>query len=52
LHERSGDGDRSFQGIRDRLVADLVADSGEQAMRRPGQILAGVEDVSADIASA
>jgi hypothetical protein len=47
LHERAGDGDRALQGVHGWLVADLVADGGEQAVRRAGQLAAGIEEQEA-----
>ena len=47
LHEGAGDGDRAFQGVHGGLVADLVADGGEQAVRRADQLVAGVEEQEA-----
>ena len=32
LHERSGDGDGAFEGVHRGLIADLVADGGEQSV--------------------
>ena len=32
LHQRAGDGDGAFQRVDGRLVADLVAEGGQQAV--------------------
>ena len=43
LDQRAGDGDRAFQGVDGRGLADAVAEGGEQAMVRSDRSLAGVD---------
>ena len=43
LHQRAGDRDRPLERVHRRLVADLVADRGEQAVLRRDRLGAGVE---------
>ena len=42
LHQRAGDGDGALQGVDRLLVADLVADGGQQAVVRVDGLVAGV----------
>ena len=42
LHQRAGDGDGAFEAVHGRLAADLVAQSGQQAVLRLDGLGAGV----------
>ena len=44
LHQRAGDGDRALERVDRLVVADLVADGGEQAVLGVDDLLAGVQD--------